>query len=188
MIPIEFETGYILNPFSPFSQSGSQTLFTHPYNGIIYELSKTYSNELYSLDFENHKFPPMDFLKKNKSNNNFIKIAQESGYINFSSFYQSNNHVCVSFYASDSYYMSVFNKERNKGVYFSIDRVTDDLGIGDFDIPSICVDDLCYSVIKPYKILENRDENSKAHMKLNEIAEEIKEEDNPILLKYKIVF
>jgi hypothetical protein len=186
MIPIEFATGYILNPFSPFFGSESEIFFSHPYKGNVYKLASTDCEPLFKFKFENHLFPPLDFLKRNASKKEFVSIIRGSEYINFFSFSQTNSHICVNLFASDLYYMSIYNKNSQKGMYFSINDLIDDIGFG-FNIPSLVAEDYYYSILYPSKIIENAN-NGKLSEKFKKIIGEINAESNIVLLKYKIAY
>ncbi len=182
IIPIEIMTGYILNPNSPFFKTESEVFFSHPYNGKVYKIFNNSFKEELTLVFENKIFPPISFLKVASSKNDFVKIMRESDYINFYTFSTTSSHCCVSFFASDSYYMSVYNKNRNEGIYFSMNNLIDNIGGGSFNITNLVIDDYFYATVNAGNFNEN---NNNLNIKDLPV---LTAESNPVILKFKMSY
>ncbi len=196
-IPVEFPTGYILNPKSTFFQAESHTLFSHPYNGVVYQLSSDGINELLTLRFQQHKFPTTNYLNEIDHKGNFILEIRNSDYINFFETFESENHYCFNLYASNTYFMGIHDKNNKQNIYFPVNRViennsfenaiTDDIGVLVFNNPLLCYKNSYYSLISPFSILEKKEiYDGILNERIQEIINDINENDNPILLKYKL--
>lgn len=184
-IPIEVKTGYILNPFSTLTANNNELYFSHPYKGSVYKISNDEFTEEYEIVFKNKEFAPTAFLKANVSSDQFVKIMQESEYINFFTFFNMKNNFYSSFYASGEYYLSFYNKERREGVYFTTKKIVDDMGIGCFEVPIYADNEYCYSIINLNSIDKDKVIKNK---KMNEILKKSTKDTNPLILRCKISY
>ena len=198
MIPIDFNSGYILNPFSPFFQTDTSVLFSHPYHGIVYKISSDKAEEVFKLNFKKHLFPSTNYLKGIKKQNDFLQRIRQSDYINFFNTFESEQHYCFVFYASNTYFMALHSKVSNKNIYYPVSIVEnnamncvikDNNGLLYYNTPITCIDNSYYSIIQPFHIIENRKKYSdNLHPQLQQIMNMINDDDNPIILKYKLCF
>jgi hypothetical protein len=196
MIPIEFSTGYILRPKSPFFETHSSILFSHPYKGIVYQLLPDKSKVLLNIHFQKHEFPPVEYLEDIERKGNFVPEMRQSGYINYFETFETDNAYCFNFYAGDTYFMAVHNKASGKSIYFPVSIVKnnslesviiDDIGILVFNSPFYCCENDCYSLIQPYSILEKKENHSgDLHPQLQRIIGDVEEDNNLIIMKYKL--
>jgi hypothetical protein len=196
MIPVEFSTGYILRPRSPFFQTRSSTLFSHPYKGVVYELFPDKPKALLNIYFQKHEFPPVEYLKDIERKGNFVAEIRQSGYINYFETFETDSTYCFNFYAGDTYFIAVHNKASSKSTYFPVcitknnsleNVIIDDIGILVFNNPFYCCDNFYYSLVQPYSILEKKENYSgEFHPQLQQIIDKIEKDDNLIIMKYKL--
>ena len=183
LIPVEFSTGYLLRPVSPFFQTDTSVIFSHPYQGIVYELSSQDSKELFTINFQKHKFPSVDYLKTNGQNSNFVKNIYQSGYVVFFNTFTTDNSSCINFYADNTYFMAVYNKRNAKGVYFPVNivknnhlenTIDDDMGILIYNNPTFCDGNYYYSLITPQSIVDKKENHiGRFHPQLQQIINEL---------------
>ena len=198
MINIGFDTGYILRPTSPFFQTDSSTLFSHPYQGWVYRIFADKAEALLKIDMQNHPFPTNDDLVRLANNNTFIQLIRKSDFINYFETFESDELYCFTFFATNTYFMALHSKVSKKSIYFPVhvvennrikNLIQDNIGILYFDTPVFCVDNSYYSLIQPAQIIENKENYSgNIHPQLQGIIDNIKIEDNPVILKYKLHF
>ena len=195
-IPVEFSTGYVLRPVSPFFQTDESVIFSHPYKGVVYEILSGETNALFTFNFQKHTFPTFNYLRRLESKGNFANEVRQSEYINYFNTFSNDNSYCINFYADRTFFMAVHNKTTAQNIYFPVkvlkdniseNVITDDMGILIFNNPTFCDGNYYYSLINPNSILDKQKKyTEQIHPQLLQIINEIGESDNPILLKYKL--
>ncbi|MDR0574339.1 MAG: 6-bladed beta-propeller [Tannerella sp.] len=185
--PMEVQTGYHTRWTSPFTYGERNFYFVHPYQNEVYEISTDTCMLKYTVNFEGFLFPPSDFLKTNVRSDMYPKIIRESDYINQFTFFETDNYIVSNFFAKRDYYLGIFNKNRQEGICFNMKNVAIDVHAGCYDNPQTIDRDVFYSIIYAGRLTENKEKGQVPDLILNKIGD-IKEDDNPVILKYKIKF
>ncbi|MDR2679550.1 MAG: 6-bladed beta-propeller [Tannerella sp.] len=185
--PMKVQTGYLTRWSSPFTHGERTSYFVHPYQNEVYEIAADTCMLKYTVNFEGFLFPPTDYLETNVRSDMFPKIIRESDYINQFTFFETDRYIVSNFFAKGDYYLGIFNKNRQEGICFNMKNVTGDVHAGCYDNPQTVDRDVFYSIIYAGKLAENKEKGQVPDIILNRMGD-INEDDNPVILKYKIKF
>jgi hypothetical protein len=185
-VPMEIKTGYVLRWGSPFTFYKNSTCFTHPYKNRVYEVTEDTCLLKHTMYFEGYKFPSTEFLQDNVESEDFMKRFMVSGYIRYFTYFETNDHIVCNLF-NEHIHMGIYNKNNQNGCCFELEHITNDIRIGCFAQPLICENNTFYSIIQASELVKSKENGLISNAILDKIGA-IDEEDNPVILKYKIIY
>jgi hypothetical protein len=183
--PTDFRSAYNIKLGDLFYHINGKIHFVHPLKPIVYELDSEDIHPIYELSLGEIHFPTLDYLQSiSKNNIDHTGVLLRSGYIANYSLYETDRFMLISYLVNQQMNIGLYEKETMKSFkYNQIDfaRITHLEGI---NLPFIgTYNDAFITTILPHNLQNHYIINDK----LRAIAQNISEEDNPILclIKFK---
>ncbi|WP_099464429.1 MULTISPECIES: 6-bladed beta-propeller [Parabacteroides] len=181
LLPVDFSIQYGVAAGSFFYQNGGEIFLNIPFKSTVYHITSQKAEEHFTINLGNHKFAPLDWLKKEASKN-YASAIMTSNYISACNIKETKNYISACFYAKGANgYICFYNKNTQSSCKYSgtdFIKLTGLVGIG--HIKSVYNDyfitDISAGALK---------RNSISRQDLQEIAKNINEEDNPVLCLFK---
>lgn len=176
-------TYFIPSSKYPFYRYNDSLHFVQIYNGDVFSLSPSNYKLLprYSWDFGEHNFSP-SLLPENEPMNYYLNMMKKIS-INYANLFQI-------FQENSSYYFTRF-KFKNRYKHLVLDKRTNEYKLfeqfkeGGQCVPQWIEEDAIYTFISP-DFLHHVLNPSSLDEKNMKIYSQIKEDDNPIIIKYKL--
>lgn len=168
---------------SLFHNFDRKTFFHTSFEPTIWEITTRNAIPRYNISFGKHKLPPLKWLNEQASSSVYYIISiQNTDYVSAYNLTENSTYINVLYYVNKSIYLGFYNKQTKINQkytypqfikYAEIDgAMSEILGVhNDYFITT-----LSPSILKKYTIRRNN---------LRIIAEQISEEDNPILCLFK---
>jgi len=181
---------FVENNFYPYADK----IFFHPtFNDTIYSISTNHHIQVeYIMDFPNGKIP--EYYLLNENNKEFLKIQKDESYAFFpGNFVPMEDYLYFEYYEKNTIHRVVYSKKTKKAIVGS--KILNDINyiFSYNNILTSTKDNVLVGYMQSYLIGDFFGDKRPRNKWVNEIGEEntriaenIKSEDNPILLFFKI--
>jgi hypothetical protein len=185
----------VMNGVNSFSDFGPNTLLAFSLNDTIYEVTRNGAKPKYLIDYGNNRIPEEVLSKRMDDIVNFLSDKNIPGFI--SNLIETSEYLTFSYTYSSLSYNTVFI-QKSSGRITNLFNPANDINYIPFKPPMCTMGDRFVSKIPAYEIVSTYAEISKvknnspgmvnieAYNKLKDIAQDLKEDDNPVLLVYKL--
>ncbi len=185
----------IMNNVNPFYESENGVLFAFSLNDTIFSVTSQGAQPKYILDFGKERIPKEVLGKDMKEIVGFLMDKTVPGFV--SHLVENSQYISVSYSYQIPNANTVFISKDKLSVLNLFEPVND-INYLPFKPPYCTMDDFFVSVIPAFEILEIYREkeiqyqqapemiNTEAFTRLKNIAEKINENDNPVLMIYKM--
>lgn len=184
----EFPTGYHIGSTSGMYRFSEIMSVYQIFIPNIYRISKDSVRLAYELSFGRNETPPIDFLKKSAGKNgNYIPALKESSYLVSYSVYENEDFMIVPHSAEKTMFYGIYDKKNDKSYNFTQKQLEKDLGVGSFTNPVGKDDNNAFvSLLRPGLMFQLKEKGVVLNEQLEKLVNESQEEDNPILLIYRL--
>jgi len=181
-------TGYSTGRLKTMYKRDNMVFVYSQYDPQIYCLQNEDVIPVYNLAFNEHSFPPVEYLQKISANNNadFIPELIASDYIYSCSIFDVGQTFCVFYSVSETPYIGIYDKEANRTYNYDLITFQDDLQIGRIDQIAGVTDKYVAAVLHPFDLLNKKTEGYLFSHDLQPLVSESRSEDNPILCLFRI--
>lgn len=160
----------------------------YPYfSNTVYTVSSDSLHIKYRLFFGGYTFPNQDFFARYEKSSDVMNelLNGNNNWIRYVILYETDKDLIVRYFIKRDHYISFYSKESGKTIHFKEEDVIDDIGIGGkFPVPVGVYENRIIGEIQPYDFDKQQVKNNQ----LKEFTEGLSEEDNPILVFYKMNF
>ena len=185
----------IMNNVNPFYESKDGVLFSFSLNDTIFSITSHGAQPKYILDFGKERIPNEVLGKDMQEIVNYLMGNTVPGFV--SHLVENSEYISISYLYQMPNVNTVFISKDNLNVLNLFEPVND-INYLPFKPPYCTIGDLFVSVIPAYEILttylekekQNQESpgslNNEAYIRLKDIAGKINENDNPVLMIYKM--
>lgn len=181
--PAEFKSHDIAYSGSNFHK-GEDALFVHSnYSPLVWKVSDNEVKPVYKLDVSPVSFPPLDWLNAEAAGDRFYTpVLFSSGYVFSYSLHETSEYLCIRYIAGKQFYIGLYNKKSKKAYSYHFPDFMRKAAIegGQMKIVGVYKD---YFIT--YLLPVTLKKHSIQRPDLRTLAEQVSEEDNPILCLFK---
>jgi hypothetical protein len=185
----EFITGYYTGPLKNLYKYNDE-LYAYPaYQSIpvVYRLLDNDAVPVYQFQFGKYNLPPINYLESiSDGNTNFLVKLNLSDYIYSFSVFESENTLCVCYLISQAWHVGIYNKSNGKTYNYTMEEFQDMLKIGSAEKFVGIINDYIAVTLQPFDLIEMKTNGYKFPQKLQDLLNESKDDDNPILCLFKL--
>jgi hypothetical protein len=184
----EFITGYHTGPLKNLYKYNDEVYAYPAYQTvpIVYRLSEDSAVPVYQLQFGKHNLPPKDYLESISAENvNFLGTLNQSDYIYSFSVFETDKTLCVRYLISDAWHIGIYDKSNGKSYNYTMEKFQDLLKTGKIDEFLGIVNDYVTVALQPFELIEMAANGYKFPQKLQDLLNESKDDDNPILCLFR---
>ncbi len=186
----------VMNDLNPFSHNGSSTLFAYSLNDTIYNVSPNGAEPKFVVNYMGERIP--DALLREGQMQDIVEFIQKNRVPSFiSHLSETDSFITFSYRYDFTAYNTVFYKKKD-GAVINIYNPQNDINYLPFSPPVCVFNNSFVSVVPAFEVVSIYSElteikknspdkvNSLVYDKLEEIALNLKEDSNPILMVYTL--
>lgn len=185
----------VMNSINPFYESDNGVIFAFSLNDTIFSVTSQGAHPKYILDFGKERIPKEVLSKDMKGIVEFLRGNTVPGFV--SHLVENSEYISVSYTYPIPNYNTVFISKDKLNV-LNLYEPANDINYLPFKPPYCTMGEYFVSVIPAHEILNTYREkemeylqspesiNNEAYAKLKNIAGKINEDDNPVLMIYKM--
>lgn len=115
-IPIDFASGYLMEPNYRFYKFNGNVFFYPPFQPCVYKLSDTECKCCYDIQYGSYTFPPLDYLNSCDKNENYILNLRKENYVYSTQIFENEVFLLSTYYVGLRAYIGIYNKDTKQNI------------------------------------------------------------------------
>jgi hypothetical protein len=184
----EFITGYHTGILKNMYKYNNEVYAWPSYQSVpvIYRLLENDAVPVYKLQFGKYSLPPIDYLEKiSAGNTNFLPELNRSDYIYSFNVVETENTLNVCYLISGIWHIGIYSKSDGNTCNYTMEEFQNMLKIGNAEKILGVVNNHIAVALQPYELIEMKANGYKFPQKLQDLLNESKDDDNPVLCLVK---
>ncbi|MDR3268376.1 MAG: 6-bladed beta-propeller [Tannerella sp.] len=183
----EFMSGYLSGPMKTIYKCKEDILAYTQYDPVVYRFPEDTIVPQYRLSFGKYQLPPIDYLQKISAGYaDFMPELKQSNYVFYYTVFETGETLVVLYTVAETPYIGIYDKKHRRIDAYTRQEFEDKLGAGKIERLSGTMDDYIVAVLQPFDLLEKKAENYTFLPQLQELLTQTSDDDNPILLLFKV--
>lgn len=177
-----FTSPHVINPNNHFHQYKDNTFIHFPFSDTVWKIENDSTYIAYSVAFGNKQMPTLSYMKKiGKDKRDYTGELFRSGYVYTYNILETDDYIQITYMCDKKTYIGFYNKTKKIAKTYEFPEFIKSSGLTGFQgvIGTYDNNFICY--INP-EVLKRNHTNNKD---LQEIATNLKEDDNPIICIFK---